>query len=121
MPAKLLDDDMDFTPECERALREVFARYDKDGDGALNEEELQAFAVFTNGSRFTESDLADIRAHLKCTPAGALCSDGFVELYHVQTAGGEDDETWRDLKKHGYNDDLQLAEDCAAGANDAGH
>lgn len=42
-------DNMEFTPECEAALNEIFSRYDKDKDGALNEEELQAFAQFTNG------------------------------------------------------------------------
>ncbi|KAJ1888049.1 hypothetical protein LPJ66_008771, partial [Kickxella alabastrina] len=49
MAVELLQDDMEFTPKCEAALGEIFDRYDKDRDGELNEQELQAFATFTNG------------------------------------------------------------------------
>ncbi|KAJ1735020.1 hypothetical protein LPJ61_000773 [Coemansia biformis] len=114
MPVKLLTDDMDFTPECERALGEIFDRYDRDGDDALNEAELQAFARFTNGSEFSTEELADIRTNLVCTDAGALLKEGFLQLYHLQTAVGDDDETWRDLRKHGYDDCLQLRPDNTA-------
>ncbi|KAJ2584685.1 hypothetical protein GGH95_000221 [Coemansia sp. RSA 1836] len=103
MGVELLQDNLEFTPKCESALKEIFERYDQDKDGALNEKELQAFATFTN-----ESDLADIRTNLDCTEDGALLKGGFLQLYSLQTNAGDDDETWADLKKHGYNSDLQL-------------
>ncbi|KAJ1646404.1 hypothetical protein LPJ64_002098 [Coemansia asiatica] len=88
MPAELLQDDMEFTAECEAALVEIFSRYDEDKDGALNEQEIQSFAK--------END-------------GALLMSGFIQLYSLQTNAGDEEETWNDLKKHGYNDKLELA------------
>ncbi|KAJ1820570.1 hypothetical protein GGH91_002493 [Coemansia sp. RSA 2671] len=108
MRAELLQDNLEFTAKCEQALAEIFERYDLDKDGALNDEEIQAFATFTNGSPFTESDLADIRTNLDCNEQGALLKGGFLQLYSLQTNAGDDDETWADLKKHGYNDRLEL-------------
>ncbi|KAJ2125491.1 hypothetical protein IW147_000840 [Coemansia sp. RSA 720] len=108
MPVELLTEDLDFTPECERALLEIFARYDKDHDGALNDTELQAFAIFTNGHEFSETELEDIRNYLKCTDKRWLLKEGFLQMYSLQTASGDSDETWKDLEKHGYNRDLIL-------------
>ncbi|KAI7830900.1 hypothetical protein BX661DRAFT_90361 [Kickxella alabastrina] len=108
MAVELLQDDMEFTPKCEAALGEIFDRYDKDRDGALNEQELQAFATFTNGEPFSTVDLNDIRSNLDCTDDGSLLKGGFIQLYSLQTNAGDDEETWRDIKKHGYNDNLDL-------------
>ncbi|KAJ1665476.1 hypothetical protein IW140_003200 [Coemansia sp. RSA 1813] len=108
MAVDLLQDDMEFTPKCEAALVEIFERYDKDKDGALNDAELKAFAVFTNGEPFTAVDLEDIRGNLKCTENGDLKREGFLQMYSLQTNAGDDDETWKDLKKHGYNEKLDL-------------
>ncbi|KAJ1966012.1 hypothetical protein GGI12_000386 [Dipsacomyces acuminosporus] len=108
MPVDLLQEDMEFTPECEAALKEIFDRYDRDRDGALNDKELEAFAVFTNGKPFSEEDLRDIRENLDCTEDGALLKAGFLQLYSLQTNAGDEEETWKDLKKHGYDDELRL-------------
>ncbi|KAI9479774.1 hypothetical protein LPJ78_003395 [Coemansia sp. RSA 989] len=108
MPVKLLTEDLDFTPECEKALVEIFTRYDKDKDGALNDEELQAFAKFTNGTEFTTDELADIREHLECNDKEWLLQEGFMQLYSLQTTSGDSEETWKDLRKHGYDDNLKL-------------
>ncbi|KAJ1757086.1 hypothetical protein LPJ77_006616 [Coemansia sp. RSA 2523] len=108
MPVELLTEDLDFTPECERALLEIFTRYDKDKDGALNDTELQAFATFTNGHNFSSTELEDIRTYLKCTKEGWLLKEGFLQMYSLQSASGDLDETWKDLEKHGYTKDLVL-------------
>ncbi|KAJ2817869.1 hypothetical protein FBU31_006071 [Coemansia sp. 'formosensis'] len=110
MRAELLQDNLEFTPKCEDALKEIFSRYDLDKDGELNDKEIQAFAMFTNGAPFTDSDLADIRENLDCTDDGKLKRSGFLQLYSLQTNAGDDDETWADLKKHGYDSDLELVE-----------
>ncbi|KAJ2742117.1 hypothetical protein GGI20_004707 [Coemansia sp. BCRC 34301] len=109
MRVELLQDNLEFTTKCETALTEIFERYDIDKDGALNDKEIQAFATFTNGSPFTEADLADIRTNLDCTKDGALLKGGFLQLYSLQTNAGDEDETWADLEKHGYNSELELA------------
>ncbi|KAJ2358895.1 hypothetical protein IWW50_003081 [Coemansia erecta] len=111
MPAELLTDDLDFTPLCEQALLEIFDRYDEDKDGMLSDTELQAFAKFTNGSEFGTDELTDIHDYLKCDERGWLLKEGFLQMYSLQTASGDTDETWRDLKKHGYDDELQKAVD----------
>ncbi|KAJ1945406.1 hypothetical protein FBU59_002318 [Linderina macrospora] len=110
MAVELLQDDMDFTPKCHAALNEIFSRYDLDKDGALNSAELAAFATFTNGAPFSDADLADIRENLECTEAGDLLREGFIQLYNLQTNAGDEEETWKDLKKHGYDDNLDLVE-----------
>ncbi|RUP44857.1 hypothetical protein BC936DRAFT_148931 [Jimgerdemannia flammicorona] len=49
MPAELLDDDDQLTEKLERVLTEIFRRFDKDNDGALNTKELEEYALATNG------------------------------------------------------------------------
>ncbi|KAJ2780060.1 hypothetical protein GGI15_003667 [Coemansia interrupta] len=111
MRADLVTDDMEFTPKCEAALVHIFNLYDKDKDGALNDQEIQEFSMFTNGKKFTEEELAEIREHLDCRESdNALLKGGFLQLYSLQTNSGDDDETWKDLKKHGFNDNLELEE-----------
>ncbi|KAJ2157867.1 hypothetical protein GGF46_004203 [Coemansia sp. RSA 552] len=109
MPVDLLTEELDLTPKCEAALGEIFDRYDLDKDGALNNAELTAFAQFTNGKPFAESELADIRMYLQCRQTDqALLREGFIQLYSLQIGAGDLDETWRDLHKHGYDDQLEL-------------
>ncbi|KAJ1719154.1 hypothetical protein LPJ53_006029 [Coemansia erecta] len=109
MPVDLVTDDMEFTPKCEAALVHIFNLYDKDKDGALNDKEIQEFSTFTNGKKFTKEELAEIREHLDCRESdNALLRGGFLQLYSLQTNAGDDDETWKDLKKHGFNDKLDL-------------
>ncbi|KAJ2709183.1 hypothetical protein H4R19_004381 [Coemansia spiralis] len=67
---------------------------------------------------FSSSELADIRTNLACTDSGALLKAGFLQLYHLQASVDDDeddnnDETWRDLQKHGYDDNLRLVQDGA--------
>ncbi|KAJ2796411.1 hypothetical protein H4R20_005536 [Coemansia guatemalensis] len=99
---------MDLTPEFRDALCEIFGRYAKKNTGFLEEAELQDFARFTNNKPFTNDELEEIRSNLKCTKEGMLLKEGFIQLYHLQTASGDDEETWKDLKKHGYDDSLKL-------------
>ncbi|RKP08082.1 hypothetical protein THASP1DRAFT_16140 [Thamnocephalis sphaerospora] len=106
LPLYDFDDDY-FTPACEAALKEIFHRFDKDGDGALSDAELAAFATATNGEPFDEATLEEIRDNFDVTEAGALTLRGFIELYTLQTTS-EPEETWNDLRKHGYNDQLEL-------------
>lgn len=40
------------------------------------------------------------------TKEGHLTQEGFFQLYHMQTLG-EPEETFKDLEKFGYNDQLE--------------
>ncbi|KAJ1982099.1 hypothetical protein H4R34_001829 [Dimargaris verticillata] len=107
-PVALLNEDGDLSAQLEQALKEIFARYDQDKDGALKLEELHAFARFCNGEPFSQDEVDEILEYFDTTDDGkALTLEGFYQLYQLQTASGRDEETWRDLRKHDYNDQLQ--------------
>ncbi|KAJ1657089.1 hypothetical protein IWQ61_003454 [Dispira simplex] len=105
----LLDENGDFVAALARALEEIFSRYDLDLDDALNQKELQAFAEFCNGKPFTKGELDEIFEYFDTTDDGtALTLSGFYQMYHLQTTSGDEHETWKDLHKHGYDDQFTL-------------
>ena len=55
----LLDSEEWLSAQLLRALQTVFQRFDADGDGALNEAELQAFARACNGGTELDADELD--------------------------------------------------------------
>lgn len=48
-----------------------------------------------------------MKTFLDTTPAGHLTWSGFIQLYQLQTEN-DPEETWADLKTHGYDDSLKL-------------
>jgi Ca2+-binding EF-hand superfamily protein len=105
----LLDDEDWFTPSAERVLTEIFEKFDVDKDGALNKNELDAFATATNGTPFDKETLQEIKDAFDVNEKEDLTKKGFFEMYHLQTLS-EPKETWKDIKKHGYNKNLQKEE-----------
>ncbi|OMH83269.1 Mitochondrial Rho GTPase 2 [Zancudomyces culisetae] len=103
-------DGSDISEKLMLALTEIFSRYDKDGDKALNPVELDNFAIFTNGTSFTDEEINEIKLNLDTDDSGNLTLAGFIELYALQTMAGDCDETWKDLKTHGYNEKLELVD-----------
>ncbi|ORY06716.1 hypothetical protein K493DRAFT_203001 [Basidiobolus meristosporus CBS 931.73] len=107
----LFDEEEDtLHPLLEKALYEIFERFDEDKDGALNEKELEAFSSATNGEPFDEDTIEEIKDNFDINDDGHLTKKGFYQMYHLQTLS-EPEETWKDLKKHGYNDQLELTEE----------
>ncbi|KAJ3178281.1 hypothetical protein HK101_010144 [Irineochytrium annulatum] len=88
--------DQQLTQQCSTALLEIFARFDDDEDNALNRDELENFAIATNGEKFEEEAVAELKKSFNVDEAGNLTKRGFLEMYH------------RDLIKHGYSVKLQL-------------
>ena len=95
--------------KCQEALKEIFSRYDKDGDGALNEEELDNFAKGCNGTTtgFSDTEKEEIKDNFEIDNNNNLTLDGFMQMYSLQTLS-EPSETWKDLETHGYNRYLEL-------------
>ncbi|KAJ3027130.1 UNVERIFIED_CONTAM: hypothetical protein HDU68_004364 [Siphonaria sp. JEL0065] len=94
-------------PNVSTALLEIFGRFDDDNDGALNRLELERFAVATNGEKFEEEAIDELKKSFNCNEEGNLTRAGFLEMYQLQTLS-DPDETWRDLIKHGYSINIRL-------------
>jgi len=106
----LLDAEGDwFVPGAEKALTEIFNRFDSNKDGAWNIADSQQFAVATNGKPFTTEELNEILQHFERGESGGWTTKGFLQFYHLQSSS-HPDETWKDLIKLGYNKDFELTE-----------
>lgn len=112
------EDEAWFTPVAERMFREVFRRFDRDGDDAWNEAELQLFAAAVNGKPFTDIEVADLREAVDHNDAGALTEAGFLQFYtlHCQMAPLE---TVSDLEKLGFPRAALEAADAPAADGEA--
>lgn len=100
----LIDDETgDLTDAFTKVLTSIFNLFDTDQDNHLSLSELQAFAQATNGQLLSANDLQEMK-HFE-TDAMGLTLGGFLDFYHTQTCGDEE-ETIGDLKKHGYGRDL---------------
>jgi len=55
---------------------------------------------------FNNSTKDEIKQHFNCSPKGDLTQHGFIQLYSLQTSA-EPEETWRDLKSLGYDEQLK--------------
>ncbi|KIS71812.1 uncharacterized protein UMAG_10955 [Mycosarcoma maydis] len=137
--APLLDEEGDLTPKFEAALIRVFARFSTsykkrhaevrasgsepsasiprpDGSDVLTEADLDAFSTVTNGAALPQESKNEIREFLDTDKEGNLTLRGFIEMYHLQS-DNEPEETWKDLDKLGFGDNLEYAggrsETCA--------
>ncbi|KAI8881932.1 hypothetical protein K501DRAFT_252387 [Backusella circina FSU 941] len=106
--ALLIDDETgEFTEKAEKILKEIFENFDKDKDGVWNLKEIQDFATATNGRPFEDSVIEEIVDSFEVDEQNNLLFRGFYQLYHMQTLS-EPEETMNDLKKHGYDTNLEL-------------
>ncbi|KAM9996311.1 hypothetical protein ACTFIY_002512 [Dictyostelium cf. discoideum] len=106
---KLIDEEDDyFSSKAEEALREIFSRYDKDGDQCLSDQELDDFAIGCNGKAFDRASVSEIKECFDCSEDKEwLTIKGFMEMYYMQTIS-EPAETWKDIEKHGYDRQCNL-------------
>eukprot|EP00931_Biecheleriopsis_adriatica_P008368 TRINITY_DN10956_c0_g1_i2.p1 TRINITY_DN10956_c0_g1~~TRINITY_DN10956_c0_g1_i2.p1 ORF type:complete len:260 (+),score=80.50 TRINITY_DN10956_c0_g1_i2:25-780(+) len=104
---ELLDANGDCTPAFKRVLLELFQRFDSDGDRFLNEEELRIFSRTANedGREFDQDEFDQIKEHFDWKDGKGLTLRGWQQMFHTQT-GGEEEETWKDLKHLGYDGQL---------------
>lgn len=77
-----------------------------DAADVLTEAELDAFSTVTNGSALPLESKDEIKEFLDTDKDGNLTFAGFCEMYHLQS-DNEPEETWKDLAKLGFDDNLE--------------
>ena len=95
-------------------LGEVFRRFDVDGDGALNESELESFAVSSGtGEKIDGDERKQLGVLFEVDKAGNITKKGFEQMYLMQVSHQPED-VWRDLEKLGYDKSLELKDPAKA-------
>ncbi|VDB82811.1 unnamed protein product [Peniophora sp. CBMAI 1063] len=121
----LLDDEGELTEKAISSLEHIFAKYctpapEKKADAlssgtvllqppegaVLTDDDLDTWALDTNGALLSDGEKAELEM-LDVDDDGQLTCKGFIQLYQLQTEN-DDDETWKDLTKHGFDGQLQL-------------
>ncbi|KAI8351444.1 hypothetical protein EDC96DRAFT_518614 [Choanephora cucurbitarum] len=97
----------DLKPKVDKILKDIFNNFDKDKDGKWNNKEIQDFATATNGRPFEESVIEEIIDSFEVDKENNLLFSGFYQMYYMQTIS-EPEETLKDFKKHGYDNNLEL-------------
>ncbi|KAG8930203.1 hypothetical protein FRC03_009066 [Tulasnella sp. 419] len=122
----LLTEEGEMTEKLEQCLGHIFSKYlrppfvperdDTTGilkppiNAYLTNEGLDRWAIETNGEPFTAETKEELLM-LDSTDSGELTFKGFLQVYQLQTETDEE-ETWRDLRKHGFNRELVLVIDA---------
>lgn len=83
-----------------------------DATDVLTEADLDAFSTVTNGSALSAESKNEIKEFLDTDEEGNLTFRGFVEMYHLQS-DNEPEETWKDLSKLGFDDQLEYQAEAA--------
>jgi len=100
-------------------LKQIFAKYctpkPQEADqlsippnAFLSPEQLDKWAIDTNGSPLPAEQKEHIREFMDVNEDGNLTLKGFIQIYQLQTENDEN-ETWKDLGKHGFTRNLSLA------------
>ena len=104
----LLDESGELTRALDLVVKQVFWRFDADGDGALSVDELQAFArVCNDGDELCTEEVEEVQQYFDCDSAGGLTALGFSQMWHMQ-AEARPEDTWADLYALSYTDSLAL-------------
>ncbi|KDQ18030.1 hypothetical protein BOTBODRAFT_29342 [Botryobasidium botryosum FD-172 SS1] len=127
---RLLDDEDSITPEFEECLARIFSKYAQAQSSTapaptsnaentpspavaralssyMTPAALDRWAIDTNGEPFSEESKQEMVDFLDMDDDGNLTFKGFLQIYQLQTENDED-ETWRDLEKHGFDRALEL-------------
>ncbi len=91
----------------ERVLRELFGAFDSGRAGTWAGADFDRFVLRTNGRACPPAFRRSVFQSFSTDARGRLLPDGFVEFY-LHNALEDPLETWRDLAKHGYKQDLRL-------------
>jgi len=122
LSVQLLDDEGDITKKFEQCLSHIFAKYctpsptesamglrSTPKGAIMDEAALDQWAKDTNGEPFSKETKEELLEYIDMTDAGDLTFQGFLQIYALQTENDEE-ETYRDLAKHGFNRNLELTD-----------
>ncbi|KAK3717334.1 hypothetical protein QZH41_011563 [Actinostola sp. cb2023] len=107
---------LELKPLCEKALTRIFTISDTDGDGILNDTELNNFQRHCFNSPLQGQGLQDVKNVVRKNIEsglrdGGLTLGGFLFLHTLFIQRGRHETTWTVLRKFGYGEDLQLRDD----------
>ncbi len=126
LPATSLSAGKNLSGDAKRALTRIFTLADADGDGALDDPELQDWHRLVNGHTLDGAELKGLKAVIaeKC-PEGirtvdvgghavtSVTLDGFLEIHHQLVETNKADLVWRVLAVYGYDTTLALSREYA--------
>lgn len=112
-------------PACARALKCIFKLCDKDGDGLLNDAELNEFQVYCFNAPLQPEELTGIKQVVsekleQGIEKNSLTLAGFLFLHALFIERGRLETTWTVLRRFGYSNDLRLRDDILEKASFAG-
>ncbi|KAI7831039.1 P-loop containing nucleoside triphosphate hydrolase protein [Kickxella alabastrina] len=101
---------------CSDALVRIFRLCDMDGDGILNDAELNDFQRKCFNTPLQQRELEGVKEIVKASRpdgvvSGGLNVEGFLYLHLLFIQRGRVETTWMVLRRFGYGDDLSLRED----------
>jgi len=105
-----------FKPKCVAAFKRIFKLCDIDKDGVLDDHELNEFQKTCFEAPLSVDDLKKLKATIRrqqqdgITDRG-LTLAGFLWLQHYFMKKGRLETIWTILRKFGYNDQLDIAEE----------
>jgi hypothetical protein len=86
-------------------LTKQSVNFTPDKDGTWNDNEFAKYYQVVNGIPMPQTDLIYFKTNFETNDEGNLTREGFFQIYSLQTINGAD-ETWKDLKQLGYNENL---------------
>eukprot|EP00737_Agarophyton_chilense_P002909 gb/GEZJ01003351.1/.p1 GENE.gb/GEZJ01003351.1/~~gb/GEZJ01003351.1/.p1 ORF type:complete len:355 (-),score=74.14 gb/GEZJ01003351.1/:1062-2126(-) len=102
-------------PDANTALRRIFNLCDKDGDGGLNDKELNDFQYHCFNVYLKEEELDGVKKVVRescpqrgINSDGSLSEEGFIFLHTLFVQKGRLETTWIVLRKFGYDDYMRL-------------
>lgn len=106
-------EEQDLTDSCKKALVRIFKVCDIDGDGLLNDFELNHFQRRCFNAPLQPQVLDEVKAVLtKNVPDGiydqSVTLKGFLFLHCLFIQRGRNETTWAVLRKFGYNESLEM-------------
>lgn len=106
----------DLTEACKKALVRIFRTCDIDGDGLLNDMELNSFQSRCFNGPLQPQVLDDVKGVLRKNiddgiSRNSVTLKGFLYLHSLFVQRGRNETTWTVLRKFGYNDGLNMAKE----------
>ncbi|ELR24831.1 Ras subfamily protein [Acanthamoeba castellanii str. Neff] len=99
--------------ECVAALKRIFKLCDKDRDGILSDDELNAFQARCFGASLDPAELQGVKDVVRGNVENGLTEKGltltgFLFLHHLFIQKGRLETTWTVLRQFGYDDNLRV-------------